>query len=462
MSPGVAVTIANSGSTLGVWSGPYDWSPLVAVHMAMTPTGEVLVWDGQDLAPFSARLWDPVTGQFFSVPNTPNLFCAGHSVLPDGRVLVAGGHAAGYVGIRDLNFFDPTTGAWSSGAPMAFPRWYPTTTVLPDGRILVVSGTRDCMTCIVDVPEIYDPTTNTWQQLSNARLALDLYPHMFVLPDGRVLAAANQEAPMISRVLDIDARTWTPIGSTPLHGGSSVMYRPGVVMKSGLSRNPDFSSAPSVKTTYVLDMNQPSPAWRQTTSMAFARTQHNLTILPDGTVLAIGGGTVSDVFNVDAAVFEAELWSPTTETWTTMAAMQVPRLYHSTALLLPDGRVLAAGGGRFGVDQPSAEIYSPPYLFKGPRPTITSAPGHIAYGESFTIQTPNAATIASVSLIRIGSVTHAIDMDQRFMSLSFQAGVGTLTIQAPANANLAPPGHYMLFVLDGNGVPSMAPIIRVQ
>jgi hypothetical protein len=212
----------------------------------------------------------------------------------------------------------------------------------------------------------------------------------------------------------------------------------------------------------VIDMTQPSPAWRQTASMAFARTQHNLTVLPDGTVLATGGGSVSDVNNTGAAVLAAELWSPTTETWTTLASMQVPRLYHSTALLLPDGRVLSAGGGRFGVDQPSAEIYSPPYLFKGPRPTITSAPTQVVYGASFTVQTPNAAATSRVSLIRIGSVTHAINMDQRFLDLSFQAGAGTLTVQAPANGNLAPPGYYMLFIVDGNGVPSVAPIIRVH
>jgi len=268
---------------------------------------------------------------------------------------------------------------------------------------------------------------------------------------------------MISQVLDINAQTWTPVGSaTALNGGSSVMYRPGLVMKSGLGRNVDFSSANAVKTTYVIDMTQPSPAWRQTASMAFARTQHNLTVLPDGTVLGTGGGGVSDVFNTGAAVLAAELWSPTTETWTTMAAMQVPRLYHSTALLLPDGRVLSAGGGRFGIDQPSAEIYSPPYLFKGPRPTITSAPTQVAYGASFTVQTPDAATVSAVSLIRSGSVTHAINMDQRFLSLTFQAGSGALTVHAPANGNQAPPGSYMLFLLDGNGVPSVAKILRIQ
>jgi hypothetical protein len=124
--------------------------------------------------------------------------------------------------------------------------------------------------------------------------------------------------------------------------------------------------------------------------------------------------------------------------------------------------VLSAGGGRFGVDQPSAELYAPPYLFKGARPTITSAPSQVTYGAFFHVQTPDAGRIASVSLIRIGSVTHAINMDQRFLSLSFQVAGGALTVQAPANGNLAPPGYYMLFILDGNGVPSVAPILKLQ
>ena len=157
-------------------------------------------------------------------------------------------------------------------------------------------------------------------------------------------------------------------------------------------------------------------------------------------------------------------WDPVTETWTTMARMQIPRLYHSTALLLPDGRVLAAGGGRaFGkvTSQLNAEIYSPPYLFKGARPTITSAPTAIGYGSNFVIETPDVSSIAMVSLVRPGAVTHGYNQDQRFLSLTFTQTPGGLQVQAPANANLAPPGYYMLFVLDTDGVPSAASFVRL-
>jgi galactose oxidase-like protein len=143
--------------------------------------------------------------------------------------------------------------------------------------------------------------------------------------------------------------------------------------------------------------------------------------------------------------------------------MQVPRLYHSTALLLPDGRVLVAGGGRFGVDQLSAEIYSPPYLFKGAPPAITAVtPTNIQYGTTFSVQTPDASRIDSVSLIRLGSVTHAFNMDQRFLELAFSQQSGSLNVQAPNSANLAPPGYYMLFIVDTSGVPSVASIVRIS
>jgi hypothetical protein len=198
--------------------------------------------------------------------------------------------------------------------------------------------------------------------------------------------------------------------------------------------------------------------------MAFPRGHHNLTLLPDGTVLVTGGGRTTDGTNLAEAVYEAELWSPVTETWTTMAPMQIPRLYHSTALLLPDGRILSAGGGRFNpieIDQPSAEIYSPPYLFRGPRPTIAAAPTTVQYGTTFFVGTPDATSIARVTLVRPGAVTHSVNMDQRFLNLTFQQAAGGLEVQAPANPTLAPPGYYMLFLVNTGGVPAVATFVSL-
>jgi len=463
----VAITVTiPSGSTSGQWAAPSSW-PIVAVHASLLPTGEVLAWDGQQDGN-DARLWNPATGVFTSVPNNlTNLFCSGHCLLPDGRVLVAGGHIGAHVGLRDTNLFNSTTRAWSRVAPMTVGRWYPTTTTLPDGRVLVTSGEIDCGGCFAPIPEVYDPQADSWTQLSSARMSFPYYPHMFVLPDGRVLAAATTEDAIASQVLDIATQSWSVVDPNVVDGGSSVMYAPGKIMKSGRSVDPDQPVIPSTATTYVLDMNQATPRWRQTAPMAFARTFHTLTLLPDGTVLATGGGPTTDAVGVASAVRAAELWSPATETWSTLTSMQRPRLYHSTALLLPDARVLVMGGGRFnGVNEPTdqlnAEIFSPPYLFKGARPIITSAPSTATYGSNISVQTPDAASIGSVSLIRLGSVTHSFNANQSIVQLAFSAGAGSLSVQAPANANLAPPGHYMLFILNTSGVPSVASIVQLR
>ena len=199
--------------------------------------------------------------------------------------------------------------------------------------------------------------------------------------------------------------------------------------------------------------------------MAFARTYHTETLLPDGTVLVTGGGETTGDYDVGNAVKEAELWSPTTEDWTTLAAGTAPRLYHSTGLLLPDATVLVSGGGRSpfsaSLDQENAEIFAPPYLFKGPRPVITSAPASLGLAQPFVIQTPDAADIEKVTLVALGNTTHGINMNQRYLPLAFTAGSGQVTATAPATANLAPPGWYMLFLVDEEGVPSRSKIVSL-
>ena len=195
--------------------------------------------------------------------------------------------------------------------------------------------------------------------------------------------------------------------------------------------------------------------------MRYARRHASAVVLPDGTVLVVGG--TSRGVNVAAGrVLVAELWNPSTGKWTPLASMKTPRLYHSTAMLLPDGRVIAGGGGRgsSGVSYPNCEIFSPPYLFKGSRPSI-SAPNTINYGAKFTISTPNAQSISGICLIRIGSVTHTFNMNQRRVPLSFTTGAGSLNVSVPTNRSNLPLGHYMLFAVNSAGVPSVAPIIRV-
>jgi len=234
----ITVTVSNTNpsdpSQVGQWSAPFSL-PTKAVHMVLFRTGEVLMWDAFALG-HEAYLWDPVTGVFTYVPSGDNIFCAAPALLADGSAFIVGGHVdgtGGGVGIPDANRLDPVTKTWSPASSMAFPRWYPTATTLPDGRVLVVSGATTCLSCIEDVPEVYDPTTNTWTQLGNARLQMPLYPHMFVLPDGRILYASSTSGVVATQALDLGTQTWTVIDPNAVPGGSSAMYRPGVIVKDG-------------------------------------------------------------------------------------------------------------------------------------------------------------------------------------------------------------------------------------
>jgi hypothetical protein len=460
---------------VGQWSAPTAW-PIVAVHMTLLPTGNVLAFDAWDDAPNSQHIWNPITGAFLSVPDATNLFCAGHVLLPDGRTLIVGGNVQADEGIKDATLFNASTNTWSKAPNMSVARWYPTATVLGSGKVFVFAGDS-----IVDfglpyspsyfkeasqnsLPEVYDPSTNTWQDLTGAKLSTPLYPYLFQLSDGRILDAGPD---LTTRVIDPTTWTWSTIGTSPFDGGSAVMYLPDKIMKSGSYANPDYYGTYAYNTTAntaVLDMTQPSPSWRSTAPMNYPRAYQNLTLLPDGTVLASGGETSSDGTDLSKAVLPAEIWNPTTETWKVVASLTTGREYHSTALLLPDGRVLMAGGGQLpgrATNIYSGEIYSPPYLFKGTRPTITSAPSTIQYGANFTVVTPDAASIQKVALIRTPSVTHAFDQNQRYIPLTFTQGSGQLTVQAPSNNNTAPPGYYMLWILNANGVPSVSTFVRL-
>jgi galactose oxidase-like protein/Big-like domain-containing protein len=461
----MVTVVSNQAQLKGAWAGPFTW-PLVAIHMVLLPNGKVLTWD---LVGPSQQVWDPASNTFTDVTDTTvnfNYFCAGQTMLGDGRVLVDGGHIDYDIGVTQVHAFNPVTNTWSALAQMSSARWYPTVITLGDGRALAVAGHTTCSTCVASTPEVYDPVANTWSRLTGAQSSSPTqYPHVFVIPDGRAVVAGSSEEVVPTSVINVAGNTITTVDPNPRQGGSAVMYSPGKIMKAGSAW--DDGQANVGATTYVIDMTQPSPAWRQTANMAFARVTHNLTILADGSVMVTGGSGNANVSDPALAVYAGEIWSPTTETWSTTAAMQVGRVYHATAILLPDGRLLSAGSGRFGgtgpgADQLSAEIYSPPYLFNGSRPTITSAPTAITYGSQFTVNTPDAAQISKVSLIRAGSVTHHFNGGQRYVPLSFQQNAGSLTITAPANGNVAPPGYYMLFILNANGVPSIAPLIQVH
>jgi hypothetical protein len=258
------------------------------------------------------------------------------------------------------------------------------------------------------------------------------------------------------------------------------MYEPGKILYAGGGGHtgwptPDPRSNQPTETAEVIDLNDASPQWRNTDPMSVPRRHLNSTILPDGQVLVTGGTRGAGFVNIDEglATRAAELWNPATGDWTTLASNQVMRIYHSVSLLMPDGRVLHGasgdamaiqpGGGIVPVPkEPNHEMFSPPYLFKGARPTISSAPATVGYGEVFSVATPNVGQITEVRWIRLGTVTHAFDMGQRANTLEFTPTGAGVDVTAPATPNLAPPGHYLLFILNRNGVPSEGEVVRVQ
>ena len=214
----------------------------------------------------------------------------------------------------------------------------------------------------------------------------------------------------------------------------------------------------------MIDLGQKAPTWQYTGSMARPRRHLNATLLPDGRVLATGGTSVSGFSDPAGGVHAAEVWDPASGDWTTWASNRVTRVYHSTTILLPDGRILHSGSGD-GADLPrelNAEIFSPPYLFRGARPSIASAAGAVGYGQQFFVGTPDAGQVVRATLVRLSSVTHSFDQNQRFLELSLVRVAGGLGLAAPANGNLAPPGHYMLFIVNSAGVPSIARTIRLE
>src|SRR5256884_2648286 len=232
------------------------------------------------------------------------------------------------------------------------------------------------------------------------------------------------------------------------------MSRPGKVLSAGVGD-------PPTNPAEVIDPNRPTPTWAYPGSMAYARRQINGTLLPTGDVLVTGGTSAPGFNNAAGAVHAAELWSPTTGSWTTLASNAVTRMYHSTSLLLPDGRVLHTGSGD-GANAPrelSYELYSPPYLFRGARPTLSGfTPAVVGYGQTLQIETSDGASITKVTFIRTGSVTHAFDQAGRLVPLAFAAGGRGRPGPPPPPRPPAPPRPHHLFLVNSNRPAPVRPV----
>jgi hypothetical protein len=445
--------------------------PINPVHVAVLKNGKVLIVAGSGNVAtetnFQAAVWDPVSQTFQTQALPWDMFCNGMVTLHDGRVFINGGNLQydPFFGEPRNAVYDPATGLFTEVQRMAHGRWYPTVTTLGDGRVMTFSGLLETGGTNTSV-EFYTVGTG-WSAEYLANWTPPLYPRMHLSTDGRVFYSGSSRG---TRFFNPSTKVWSAAINTNYTGsrtyGTSVLlpltpangYRPRVMVFGG--------GDPATATTEIIDLSAPTPVWQYGPSMSQARIQMNATILPNGKVLATGGS----VNNEDTLTksLNADLYDPTMNSFSSAGANAYPRLYHSNSLLLPDATVLLIGGNpQRGSYEGHLEIYSPAYLFNADgttafRPTITGAPATVGYGSTFQVQTPDAAEIASVVLVRLGAATHAFDMEQRLVGMSYTSGSGVLNVTAPSNGNIAPPGYYMLFVLNTAGVPSVARFVRIS
>ncbi|MDQ3777091.1 MAG: DUF1929 domain-containing protein [Pseudomonadota bacterium] len=467
---------------VGQWRTRPELMPINPVHAGLLQTGKVLVIAGSGNLPtetvYKAAVWNPSTGNIV-IQNIPwDLFCNGMSFLPDGRALITGGSKPyptnQFKGLRNTTIFDPETSNFQRVQDMAHGRWYPTNVALPNGTTATFSG-HDEPDQANRTFEIYTPGSGWSPEHSNGWPVVlpGIYPRAHLIPQGDLFFSGWQ---LDSQRLDLSTFTWSQNVARTRYGtarryGSSVLlglrppeYAATILIAGGGTGSESTNSAESI------DLSITSPQWQYTGSMNYKRVEHNAVLLPDGRVLAVGGSKINNREDTDGAGRFSEMYDPETGDWTIMAQQSYWRFYHSMALLLPDGRVASFGGNpQQGVYEQHVEIYSPSYLYtssgaSAPRPTMADVPDQIAYAEPFevTVDIPPGEIIREAVLMRPGAPTHAFDMEQRLVEIDIAAVLGgTLRLVGPPNANIAPPGYYLLFLIDSAGVPSVASFVHL-
>lgn len=463
-------------------------------------------------------------------PMACDLWCGGHTFLADGKLLFAGGTSyyppdpdPFYGGLKEAYLFDPFSETWERLDDMQVGRWYPTLIRLADDRVLNFSGLEyrspeevpqknilkilyelvsKIEQRIVRLHEVFDPATKKWSPMK-VRQKMPLYPRMHLLPDGDIFYSGVFNTHFLTPGRYPSARwspqteQWTLTGGPHFkknrEEGISVLlalrppdYKAEVLIAGGGTHNVGrtimsllhsigkdswsnfFSFLTRVEDSVErIDLSAANPRWELKGKMHHPRVHANGVLLPDGTVLAVGGmssyGHGGGIHSADDSVGEAELYNPLTNTWTRMAAQQKARLYHSTAILLPDARVISMGSnpGEKQIEK-SIEIFSPPYLFRGERPMIADSPEQITHNQPFKVQVDRAHSIQQVVLMRPEVLTHVTNTDQRLLVLEFQAAGGeTLEVKGPPSPAHMPRGWCLLFVLNQNGVPSVGKFMKV-
>jgi YVTN family beta-propeller protein len=451
----------------GVWSSVFNW-PLIAVHGAITPDGRVLSYGtdgaGKQTGYFIYDVWDPASGlsgghMTLNNMTLTDIFCSSQVILPQtGDIFIAGGDnwtgtATTNTGNNNSNIFDPDANTLARSANMNRARWYSSSTVLVNGDVYIQGGSGGG-----DFPEVRQQNGAFRLLTSSGTSGYDAaFPRNFLAPDGRVFGYDTT-----GRMYYVNAAgtgTFSAAGQLPSANAgwtsSAAMFRPGKILQIGGNSNG----------AAVIDINGPQPAVTISQSMSTQRRWVSATVIADGKVLATGGSTVEN--QLTGVNNSAEIWNPATGQWRAGTSGARARLYHSSALLLPDATVLIAGGGAPGPQtNTNAEIYYPPYLFDASgelaeRPQILGAPSEANVGDIITIEV-DESDVSRLTLVKTGSVTHSVNMDQRFLELSFVSSGPLLSAQLPPRASDTPPGFYQLFAIDDAGVPSHATMLRIN
>jgi len=483
------ILLAQGSAGGGSWQLMSYTCPVNPIHAALLRTGRILFVSGSGNDPANVdnppgtAVWNVSNGTF-STPVNPvdddrgnipiDLFCGGHSFLPDGRLMFASGTLQydPFYGLPAYFIFDPITEQWAFQDVMAAGRWYPTLVTLGDGRILAVSGLEE--TGLLETyPSIYSAGTG-FSYFSNPTSELPMYAHLFLLSSGKIFfsGACFARTGVSPRILTLPGNLTQSITETPAVSGlqnadyveqaASVLLPPAQDQKVMIIGGGNGFSGQATNRVNIVDLTASNPTYTAAASLNYARMHHNAVLLPDRTVFVCNGSAMGE--DGSKATRTPEIYNPATNTWTTGATANVNnRLYHSLALLLPDGRVATAGGNPDrGDEELRLEIYSPWYMSQS-RPVINSAPQQVNYNVQFQIQTPQAANIKWVSLIRPMATTHGLDTEQRLVNVTINSVSGTtLNVTLTNNKNLTPPGYYMLFITNQNNVPSVANWVKVS
>ncbi|GAB2585472.1 hypothetical protein GCM10027034_17370 [Ramlibacter solisilvae] len=497
-NPDVASTAgglaASEWALQGRWSEPFI-IPVVGVTAVLLHTGKVLFWSYNPddyYKPLSsmngvAYVWDPATRTGHSIAPPENISCAGQTLLADGRLFIAGGNlrypdpnapagTQSWKGTLTAYTFNPATEAFVRQPNMRNGRWYPTTTKLSDNRVVITSGWDQNGGEIINSDvEIFTPSASPDGvgriDFVGQHASTGLYPLQFLLPGGTMLEAGpgrrssylfNPADNAWSRLPDLMGDHWVNGNGIIYTDASGPTARQVVMVAGGL----DILRAPTTGNEW-LDGNEPAAGWKAFPRWIQPRHNSNTVILPDGKLLTMGGNAGASPYN--GPVFQAEMYSTqateTTGHWQRVVPHTIQAAYHSSAILLPDATVLLSqddmDSSAAAAAMHKAQVYSPPYLFKGARPLIVSAPAGVTYGQSFIVTTDRQVNTAV--LVAPGATTHGNDMHQRAIRLPVQVlEKATLMATVPESAAMVPPGYYMLFVLDSGGIPSVASFVRVN